>query len=137
EPDFNPCGSGGPAASSCYESCLWTAAQMDAWVANYSSVLTTKLIMPESLGFISSMSDAALDDPNAVSKIAIVGGHLYGHQPYNYTKASTLGKDLWMTEHTVDLATHGASTQTMADALAAAVEVHNSMTVGQYNAYVY
>lgn len=137
EPDWNPCGTGGPTASSCYESCLWTAAQMDTWVANNYSVLTTKLMMPESFYFNSAMSDPALNDPNAVSRISILGGHLYGSQPYNYTLAKALGKEVWMTEHTVDLATKGATTQTMADALSAALEVHNSMTVGQYNAYVY
>jgi glucuronoarabinoxylan endo-1,4-beta-xylanase len=137
EPDWNPCGNGGPTAASCYESCLWTAAQMDNWVANNSSVLTTKLIMPESLNFNSAMSDPSLDDPNAVNRISIIGGHLYGGQWYNYTKATSLGKEVWMTEHTVDLATKNATTQTMADALSAAVEVHNSLTVGQHNAYVY
>src|SRR5206468_543086 len=126
----------GPTAASCYESCLWTGAQMDTWVVNNASVLTTRLIMPESFYFNAAVADLALDDPNAVNKISIIGGHIYGAGPYSYTKAKSLGKDVWMTEHTVDLATKGATTQTMADGLAAAVEVHNSMTVGQYNAYV-
>jgi glucuronoarabinoxylan endo-1,4-beta-xylanase len=137
EPDWNPCGTGGPTASSCYESCIWTAAQMDMWVANNSSVLTTKLIMPESYSFSAAMSDPSLNDPTAVDKIAIIGGHLYGAAPSYYTLAKTLNKDVWMTEHTVNLASGETTTQSMADALSAATEVHNSMTVGQYNAYVY
>ncbi len=137
EPDWNPCGTGGPTASTCYESCLWTAAQMDTWVASNSSVLTTKLMMPESYFFSAAMSDPSLNDPNAVGKIAIIGGHLYGAGPYDYTLAKTLNKDVWMTEHTVNLASGETTTQSMADALSAATEIHNSMTVGQYNAYVY
>jgi glucuronoarabinoxylan endo-1,4-beta-xylanase len=137
EPDWNPCGTGGPAAQSCYESCLWTADQMDAWVAANAGVLTVPLIMPESFGFDHSLSDKALNDPSAVNRIAIVGGHLYGSSPYYYTLAESLNKDVWVTEHTVDLATSGGTTQTIADALSAAAEIHSSMTVGQYNAYVY
>ena len=137
EPDWNPCGTGGPTASSCYESCLWTGQQMDTWVANDSSVLTTRLMMPESFYFASSMSDPSLNDPNAVNKISIIGGHLYGSKPYYYTLAESLNKDVWMTEHTINLASGETTTQSMTDALAEAKDIHDSMTVGQYNAYVY
>jgi glucuronoarabinoxylan endo-1,4-beta-xylanase len=140
EPDWNPCGSdgGGGTGSSCYESCLWTGAQMDTWVAQNASVLTTSLIMPESYSFASTMSDPTLNDANAVGKVAIVGGHIYGGSPYNYTLAKSLGKDVWMTEHTVNLSGgSSAKTQNITDAIDAAEEIHNSMTVGQYNAYVY
>lgn len=137
EPDWNPCGTGGPTAASCYESCLWTAAQMDDWVANDAPVLTARLMMPESYSFASSMSDPALNDANAVGKISIIGGHLYGGSPYKYTLAEQLGKDVWMTEHTITLASGETTTQSITDALAAAKEIHNSMTVGDYNAYVY
>jgi glucuronoarabinoxylan endo-1,4-beta-xylanase len=138
EPDWNPCGTGGDTASSCYESCLWTAAQMDTWVANNASVLGTHLMMPESYYFSSAMSDTTLNDANAVSKISIVGGHLYGASPYYYTLAKSLNKDVWMTEHTITLAGgSSATTQSIADALDMAQEIHASMTVAQYNAYVY
>lgn len=140
EPDWNPCGNdgGGGTGSSCYESCLWTGSQMDTWVAQNASVLTAPLIMPESFYFSSSMSDPTLNDANAVGKVAIVGGHLYGGTPYNYALAKSLGKEVWMTEHTVDLAGGStATTQNIKDAIDAAEEIHNSLTVGQYNAYVY
>ncbi len=131
EPDWNPC------PTNCYESMLWTAAQMDTWVANNSSVLTTKLIMPESLNFNPAMTDTALNDPNAVGHIDIVGGHIYGSTPSYYTLAKSLNKDVWMTEHTINLATGETTTMSMADALTAAKDIHDSMSVGQYNAYVY
>ena len=145
EPDWNPCVVNGvdqgPTGTSCYVSCLWTAAQMDAWVAGYSSVLTSganpvKLIMPESFYFSSAMSDPALNDSAAVNNISIVGGHLYGASPYYYTNANNKGKDVWMTEHFLAPVSNGPTTS-IADAIAAAMEIHNSMTVAQYNAYVW
>ena len=117
-----------------YEACVWTAAQMDTWIANNASVLTTKLIMPESLNFNTSYSDPALNDVNAASKIGIVAGHLYGSSPAPYPAAVNAGKELWMTEHYLNLA--GAQ-PTVTDALSAAKEIHDSLTVGQYNAYVW
>jgi len=133
-----------------YSSCFWTGAQMDTWVAGYGSVLTTgsnpvKLIMPESEDFNTSYSDPALDDPAAVGNISIVGGHLYGPSgplsPFYYTNAESKGKDVWMTEHYLvptGSGPNGADTvPIMADAITMAEEIHNSMTVGDYNAYVW
>jgi glucuronoarabinoxylan endo-1,4-beta-xylanase len=140
EPDWNPCpasDNGTGTGSGCYESALWTAAQMHTWVANNASVLTVPLIMPESYGFYNAMSDPTLNDASAAAKVAIVGGHLYGGSPYYYTLAKNLGKDVWMTEHTIYLASGETTTQSMTDALALAEEIHNSMVIGQYNAYVY
>jgi len=119
-----------PDASVDYESCSWTAGQMDTWVANNASVLTTKLIMPESEGFVQSMSDTALNDSNAVGNISIIGGHLYGTTPSYYTLAKNKGKQTWVTEHYL-------SGSGITGALALAKEIHDSMTVGQYNAYVW
>ncbi len=122
-----------------YESCSWTAQQMDTWVAsltanNATNPITTKLIMPESLDFNTAQSNPTLADPNAVGNVAIIGGHLYGTSPAYYGTAINDGKDVWMTEHY--LSPSGAQ-PTIADALALAEEIHNSMTVGNYNAYVY
>ena len=113
-----------------YESCSWTPQQMDAWVANNSSVLTTRLMMPESAGFNTGYSDPALDDPNAVGHIAIIGGHLYGSAPSYYAKGANLGKDVWMTEHAF-------SDTGIAGALKLAKEINDSMTTASYNAYVW
>ena len=146
EPDWNPCNptttnDEGPTGADCYESCLWTAAQMDAWLAGYGSVLTqgttpVKLMMPESFYFSQAMSDTALNDSAAVGNISIIGGHLYGSKPAYYANAVNKGKDVWMTEHYLKPVSGGATTS-IADAISAAIEIHNSMTVGQYNAYVW
>jgi glucuronoarabinoxylan endo-1,4-beta-xylanase len=91
--------------------------------------------MPESAGFNPWMSDTALNDPSAVGYISIIGGHLYGTSPSYYANAVSKGKDVWMTEHFLNTAS--GSTPAMVDALALAEEIHNSMTVGQFNAYVW
>jgi glucuronoarabinoxylan endo-1,4-beta-xylanase len=123
-----------PDATVTYESCFWTGATLDTWIANNSSVLTTKLIMPESESFTTSYSDPALNDPNAVGHIAIIAGHLYGTSPSYYTNAINKGKEVWQTEHY--LSPSGAQ-PTVTDALAAAKEIHDSLTVGNYNAYLW
>ncbi len=123
-----------PDANVTYESCVWTGATMDTWVANNASVLTTKLIMPESESFITSLSDPALDDANAVGKISIIAGHIYGVSPSFYTNAENKGKEVWMTEHYL---TPSGATPAIGDAIAAAEEVHNSMVTAEYNAYVW
>ncbi len=122
-----------------YESCVWTPEQMETWVANNSSVITTKLMMPESAVFNTAYSDLALDDPKAEPHIAIIGEHLYmagtaPGAPFYYTNAESKGKEVWETEHY--LQPSGAQPG-IADALAAAMEIHNSLTVGSYNAYLW
>jgi glucuronoarabinoxylan endo-1,4-beta-xylanase len=129
-----------PDANVTYESCGWTGAQMDTWVANDSSVITanptnpTKLIMPESESFTTTYSDPALNDASAVGHISIIAGHLYGVSPTYYTNAETNGKDVWMTEHYLN---PSGSSPSIGDALAMAKEIHDSMTVGDYNAYLW
>ena len=125
EPDF---------ANVDYESCNWTAAQMDTWIAGNAATLTTKLIMPESFQFIQAQSNTALEDPDAEPLISIIGGHLYGSSPTPYTLAQQDGKPLWMTEH---MFTPAGSQPAIGDALQLAEEIHNSMVTGNYSAYVY
>ena len=145
EPDWNPCDPNGtdegPNGKDCYVSCLWTAAQMDTWVAGYGTLVTqganpVKLMMPESYYFNQAMSDPTLDDSASVGNVSIIGGHLYGSQPAYYANAVNKGKDVWMTEHFLTPVSGGPTTS-MADAIAMAEEIHNSMTVAQYNAYVW
>lgn len=123
-----------PDANVTYESCVWTGASMDTWVANNASVLTTRLMMPESESFTTSYSDPALNDADAVNHISIIAGHLYGTTPSYYTNAENKGKEVWETEHY--LSPSGAQ-PAIGDAIAAAEEIHNSMTVGYYNAYLW
>jgi len=117
-----------------YESCSWTSQQMDTWIDDAASTLDAPLIMPESFDFNTAQAAPSLSDPTASSLISIVAGHLYGASPSYYTQAENAGKDVWMTEHYL---TPSGANPAIADALAAAEEIHNSMVIGQYNAYVW
>ncbi|MGO9775584.1 MAG: malectin domain-containing carbohydrate-binding protein [Terracidiphilus sp.] len=127
EPDFLP---------GTYESCSYSGAQMDAFIAQEGGTITTKLMMPESDSFNLNESDPTLNDSNAVGHVSIVAGHTYGVAPFYYTNAKNKGKDVWMTETTYTPA-NGASQPSISDAIAAAELYHQSMAVAQYNAYVY
>jgi glucuronoarabinoxylan endo-1,4-beta-xylanase len=134
EPDWDPM---------TYESCLWTASQMDSWAAAYGSVPTAgtsvKLMMPESYYFSPAMSATALNDPTAEANIGVIAGHLYGGPPTYPTLAKSMNKEVWETEHylnSVNASKTATSWSTsIGDALAVAEEIHTAMTLGQYNAY--
>ena len=128
EPDFLP---------GTYESCSYSGAQMDAFIAQEGGTITTKLMMPESDSFNLNESDPTLNDSNAVGHVSIVAGHTYGVAPFYYTNAKNKGKDVWMTETTYTPAAGSSAQPTISDAIAAAELYHQSMAVAQYNAYVY
>ena len=69
------------------------------------------------------------NDGTAVSKIAIVAGHIYGGGLQNYALAKQKGKQVWMTEHYNDGNSWDSCMQT-------AKEIHDAMTVAEYNAYL-
>lgn len=123
-----------PDATVTYESCGWTGAQMDAWIASSASALTTKLIMPESESFNTALSDPALNDANAIGHIGLIAGHIYGTAPFAYANASGKGKEVWMTEYF--LAPTG-SQPAIGDALAAAKSIHDSLATAGYSAYLW
>jgi glucuronoarabinoxylan endo-1,4-beta-xylanase len=124
EPDWSPT----------YESCVWTGEQLRTWITDHASVLTTRLIMPEAVnlfpGSLPSLADPTLDDPAAAAHVDIVGTHIYGSTPAAYANAVSKNKEVWMTEHTVESAG-------MQGAMDLAREIHQSLAVANYNAYVY
>lgn len=127
EPDFLPS----------YESCGYSGAQMDAFIAKEGGKINTRLMMPESDTFNTNESDPTLNDSNAVGFVSIVAGHTYGTNPFYYTNAKNKGKDVWMTEVTYTPAAGSSAQPTISDAISAAKLYHQSMAVAQYNAYVY
>jgi O-glycosyl hydrolase len=124
-----------------YESCVWLPEEMDTWVANNSSTITsdpysTKLIMPESDVFNPVDAAATLNDPNAEGHVSIIGGHLYGGPPtapYSIPAADT-PKAVWMTE----FGPLSSAQLTFAQALSPyGVDIHDSLVNGNYNAFVW
>jgi glucuronoarabinoxylan endo-1,4-beta-xylanase len=118
---------------------------MKSWAGDYGAMAisgtTTKLMAPESFYYSQATDDALLADPKAASNISIVGGHLYAGAPSYSGSAAKLGKDVWMTEHFLDSVNKSdakTSWQTgIDDAIAIATEIHDGLTLSQYNAYVH
>jgi len=136
EPDWDP---------QDYESCLWSADEMKSWAGDYGAMAvsgtTAKLMAPESFYSSQATTDALLADTKAAAGISIVGGHLYGGAPSYPGSAEKLGKEVWMTEHFLD-SVNKSGTKTswptgIDDAIAIATEIHDGLTLSQYNAYVY
>ncbi|NLJ97637.1 MAG: glucuronoxylanase XynC, partial [Clostridiales bacterium] len=123
EPDYVP---------SDYEGCGWSAIQFLNFIKYYGSpvVGATKIIMPESFGFNHAMSDATLNDSSAASRVSIIGGHLYGATIRDYPLARSKGKEVWMTEHLLN-------DQSIGGVMTTAKEIHDCMTIGNMNAYVW
>jgi len=136
EPDWDP---------QDYESCLWNADEMKAWVGDYGAAAisgtASKLMAPESFYYSQATTDTLLADSKAANHLSIVGGHLYGGTPSYPGSAEKLGKEVWMTEHFLDSVNKSASKASwqtsIDDAIAMANEIHDGLTLSQYNAYVY
>ena len=136
EPDWDP---------QTYESCLWSADEMRSFAGGYGAAsvsgTTTRLIAPESFYSSQATTDTLLADPAAAANISIIGGHLYGGTPSYPGSVEKLGKDAWMTEHYLDSVNKTSSSTSwqtsIDDAVAMAKEIHDGLTLSQYNAYVY
>ena len=124
-----------------YESCVWTPEEMDTWVANNASTITsdaysTKLIMPESDVFNPVDAATTLNDPSAEGLVSIIGGHIYGGSPsapYSIP-AGDSPKQVWMTE----FGPLSTAQLTFAEALSPyGISIHDSLVNGQYSAYVW
>lgn len=115
-----------------YESCRWTDIEMRNFIRDHGATITesTRIIMPEAYNFDFAMSDLTLMDEVASSHVSIIGGHLYGTTVRDYVYASYKGKEVWMTEHLVN-------DQSLSASLDTAKEIHDCMTIGNMNAYIW
>ncbi|WP_372775330.1 glycoside hydrolase family 30 beta sandwich domain-containing protein [Mangrovibacterium sp.] len=87
-----------------YEGCEYTTSGMYNFVKNYAGTITgAKVLAAESLNSKHSYTDNILNDAQAAEKLDIVGGHLYGSGIALYTLAEQKGKEIWMTEHLLNL----------------------------------
>jgi len=138
EPDWPP---------GTYEGCTWSAQQLHDFILNNfgpamaSSNPNVKIMMPESFGDVLAMSDTTLNDSSAAQYVSVIGEHLYGlsgnepKTPNAYALAVSLGKEYWETEfYNNSLSSYDA---TMTEGLNTAVQMHNALTIANFNAYHY
>ncbi|HYG24557.1 MAG TPA: hypothetical protein VEH04_17400 [Verrucomicrobiae bacterium] len=122
EPDWDPD----------YEGCVWTGTQLrNFFHTNAGVIKSAPVMMPESLGFNFALSDPSLNDPIAVTNIALIGGHLYGFPNIvPYSNALNKGKRVWQTEYLVN-------DQTMETSIQTAKQIHDCLTGGRMSAYIW
>ncbi len=126
-----------------YSGCLYTPNQLVTLVKENAHLLKkdqykVKLMSAESLNYNPQYTDPLLNDADSRKYIDMLGGHLYGTPPLQYMAqaaktAQTYGKDVWMTEHSVEC---GDRLPNWHDELIFAEEVNECMLAGA-NAYVY
>lgn len=87
-----------------YEGCEYTTSEMFNFVKNYAGgIKGAKVLAAESLNFNQAYTDDILNDPVAADNLDIIGGHLYGAGLEPYPLAVQKGKEIWMTEHLLNL----------------------------------
>lgn len=126
-----------------YSGCLYSPEQLVTLVKENAHLLKkdqykVKLMSAESLNFNPKYTDPLLNDTASCKHIDMLGGHLYGTPPLEYmaqsaTTARKYGKDVWMTEHSVEC---GDRLPNWHDELIFAEELNECMLAGA-NAYVY
>jgi glucuronoarabinoxylan endo-1,4-beta-xylanase len=129
-----------------YEGCEYSAGQMFSFVKNYAGTIQgAKVLAAESLNSNHSYTDDILNDAIAAKNISIVGGHLYGSGLAAYPLAEQKGKEIWMTEHLLNLDSGNkpenwrATTDPKviwAETMNVMQEIHSAMSYN-WNAYVW
>ncbi len=119
EPDYLP------PAPYAYESCEYSATQMQTFLDSNAPVIPTRMIAPETSGFDSSYMNTVASS----SECDIVACHIYGGNGYY----SYPGKEYWMTEHFTESG-HDANLWPLA--LDVGKEIHDCMT-NNMNAYIW
>ncbi len=87
-----------------YEGCEYTFTEMFNFVKNYAGTIQgAKVLAAESLNSNHAYTDLMMNDAVANENLDIVGGHLYGSGLATYPLAEQKGKEIWMTEHLLNL----------------------------------
>ena len=95
-----------------YSGCLYEPEEQVNLIKNYAHLLDrqtyggVRIISAEPLGYREDYFNALLADETCREQVDIFAGHIYGHMPLQYIKPVAqkglpLGKEIWMTEHSV------------------------------------
>jgi glucuronoarabinoxylan endo-1,4-beta-xylanase len=84
-----------------YQGCIWTPAQIAAFVKNYGHLINCKVIAPESVGYSDSYSNAFLD-ADVLQNFEVYGVHQYGGIQSKYKQFQSYNKEIWMTEYLIN-----------------------------------
>ena len=129
-----------------YDSCEWTASEMNSFVANHfqpalaASGLTARIMAPEA-SYYSNFDNAwgypLLNDPGMRAAVSIVATHGYGRTdkfdtPCN--SCSQYNKPIWQTE---DSSLDGRYNGSIDEGLTWSTEIYKAMNGGRFSAWFY
>ena len=117
----------------------WSTDEIMDFILNYSDAIDCRIMTPESFQYRKDYYNAILNNEEALSKIDIFGTHFYGTQKwdmrYPLFEEKGEGKELWMTE--VYVPDSSSDADTWPQAIDVAVNIHDGMTTGNMQAYVW
>jgi len=85
-----------------YAGCIWTPAQITSFIKNYGSLISCKIIAPESIGMTDNYANALLADDSALDNLSIYAGHQYSYIQSAFQQLQAKGKEAWMTEYLIN-----------------------------------
>jgi len=85
-----------------YAGCIWTAAQITSFIKNYGSLISGKIIAPESIGMTDNYANTLLADDGAMNNLSIYAGHQYSYIQSAFQQLQAKGKEAWMTEYLIN-----------------------------------
>lgn len=86
---------------SSYAGCVWTPAELAAFVKDYAHVISVPVMTPETIGMSDRYVDA-LDNADCLNNFSIYAAHQYGDKNTGYKRMAQRGKQLWMTEFLIN-----------------------------------
>jgi len=129
-----------------YESCVWTGQQFREFIPYLSAALaasnvaTTKIMLPESIGWATtSLHTPSMNDPAVAPLVGIIANHNYDGPNFQTGATSppaalnNYGKSLWQTEVSTGDPYDGG----ISNAVYWAGRIHQFMTVAQAHAWHY
>jgi glucuronoarabinoxylan endo-1,4-beta-xylanase len=122
-----------------WDTCLWTPFQIATFLSGFlkptfaNNHIATKVIVPETARWdsVEAFLTATYKNPDALARVDIVAGHLYGGSPsLLFHTAINAGKKIWQTETAY-------STWNIDSALDCAKDIHDGLTRAQISAWLW
>jgi glucuronoarabinoxylan endo-1,4-beta-xylanase len=117
----------------------WTSQECVNFLANYADKIKARVISPETFQYNKQYYTDILDNPKANKNTDIFATHFYGTQrsqmDFPRLKNGLYSRELWMTE--VYVPNSSSDADKWPEAIEVAVNIHNALVVGGFNAYVW
>lgn len=117
----------------------WSSDETTNFLANYADKINCRVMSPETFQYTNKdYYTKILNNPKAMANCDLFGTHFYGTQPsqMDFPALENSGKEIWMTEVYVP-DSKADSNNKWPDAVKVAVNIHNGLTIGNLNAYVW